>query len=100
MYAKDLPGRPDFVFRRRALVVFVDSEFWHMHPSRFQMPASNVRYWRRKLLRNKVRDREVNGLLRKRGYRVIRLWQRDVQLHVERCVVRIAEALAASAKKH
>jgi DNA mismatch endonuclease (patch repair protein) len=40
-----LPGRPDFVFRRARLAVFVDGCFWHGCPKHGRKPASNRGYW-------------------------------------------------------
>jgi DNA mismatch endonuclease (patch repair protein) len=70
-----LPGKPDFVFRRERLAVFVDGCFWHGCPWHLRMPASNVVYWNAKIARNMARDRRVNAELRRAGWRVIRLWE-------------------------
>lgn len=78
---KSITGKPDFVFRRKRMVVFVDSDFWHGHPKRCIMPKSNCEYWNQKIERNKMRDREVNQELRKEGWKVIRLWEHDLEQH-------------------
>ena len=70
-----LPGKPDFVFRRERLAVFVDGCFWHGCPSHLRMPASNVAYWNAKLERNMARDRRVNADLRRQGWTVVRIWE-------------------------
>ena len=70
-----LPGKPDFVFRRERLAVFVDGCFWHGCPRHLRMPASNVVYWNAKIARNMARDRRVNAELRRAGWRVVRLWE-------------------------
>jgi len=70
-----LPGKPDFVFRRERLAVFVDGCFWHGCPKHLRMPASNVVYWNAKIARNMARDRRVNADLRRAGWRVVRLWE-------------------------
>jgi DNA mismatch endonuclease (patch repair protein) len=70
-----LPGKPDFVFRRERLAVFVDGCFWHGCPRHLRMPASNVVYWNAKIARNMARDRRVNADLRRAGWRVVRLWE-------------------------
>jgi len=73
-----LPGRPDFVFRRERLVIFVDGCFWHGCPRHFRMPKSNREYWERKLGRNIRRDRGNNKSLRKAGWQVLRFWQHSL----------------------
>ncbi|MBN8628353.1 MAG: very short patch repair endonuclease, partial [Planctomycetes bacterium] len=70
-----LPGRPDFVFRRARLAVFVDGDFWHGHPRNCRMPKSNAAYWKAKIARNRARDKAVNRTLRALGWRVVRIWE-------------------------
>jgi DNA mismatch endonuclease, patch repair protein len=71
---QQLPGRPDFVFRRERLAVFVDGCFWHGCPKHGEIPASNTAYWMRKILRNRERDKAVNRQLRRCGWKVLRVW--------------------------
>lgn len=61
---KSIFGKPDFVFRRKKIVVFIDSDFWHGHPRRCIMPKSNRAYWNNKIKRNKERDKKVNRALK------------------------------------
>lgn len=68
-------GRPDFVFPKQRLAIFVDGEFWHGHPSRGRLPKTNRTYWRAKIARNRKRDRLVNRTLRWLGWRVLRIWE-------------------------
>jgi len=72
---QELPGKPDFVFRKERIAVFVDGCFWHSCPLHLRAPASNVDYWNRKLERNRVRDRKVNAELRSAGWTVVRIWE-------------------------
>lgn len=71
-------GKPDFVFRRERVVVFVDGCFWHGCPRHAKMPASNRAFWKAKLARNQSRDREVTRALRRAGWRVLRVWECDL----------------------
>ena len=70
-----LPGKPDFAFPAKRLVVFIDGDFWHGNPQKFRLPKSNLRYWEEKIRGNQRRDRRINRLLRGRGWRVYRFWQ-------------------------
>ena len=63
-------GKPDFIFRQLRLALFVDGCFWHGCPSHCTTPASNRMFWRKKFVANKTRDRRVNHVLRKQGWRV------------------------------
>lgn len=78
---KSILGRPDFVFRKKRLAVFVDSDFWHGHPKRCIMPKSNREYWNQKIARNRRRDRLVNRELKKSGWAVIRIWEHNLKHH-------------------
>ncbi len=91
-----LEGRPDFVFPNRKTVVFVDGCFWHGCRAHSRPPKSNVQYWAQKLDRNKMRDRTVRRTLRKKGWRVIRLWEHDLVGRRQRyCIRRIKRHLHA-----
>ena len=71
-------GKPDFVFLRARVAVFVDGDFWHGHPTRGKVPATNREFWLAKIARNKMRDKLVNHTLRAKAWRVIRIWQSDL----------------------
>jgi DNA mismatch endonuclease, patch repair protein len=71
---QSLTGRPDFIFRHQRLAVFVDGCFWHGCARHCRMPQGNRQYWQHKITRNIARDRDVTNLLRRRGWRVVRIW--------------------------
>ncbi len=70
-----LLGRPDFVFTKRRVAVFIDGDFWHGNPKRFRIPKTNCDYWQEKIVGNRTRDRKVNRELKRLGWRVIRFWE-------------------------
>lgn len=76
-----VPGHPrrrvDIVFRRAKVAVFVDGCFWHQCPEHGNLPANNRGWWRTKLHRNVERDCETNNLLRREGWKVIRVWEHE-----------------------
>ena len=88
-YAFSLPGKPDIVFRRKRAAVFIDSDFWHGHPKRFVMPATNREYWQAKIQRNKTRDRIVNSELIKHGWKVLRVWEYDIKHNLDKVITEI-----------
>ena len=94
-----LPGKPDIVFRRKKVAVFVDSEFWHGHPKRFMMPKTNLSYWRPKIERNIQRDKLVGRILRKSGWEVLRFWECEIKKNTERCVRKIFKTLTCRKKR-
>ena len=87
-------GKPDFVFQKFKLAVFVDGCFWHGCPKHATKPKNNRTFWRRKLVGNKTRDRAVNRVLRQVGWRVLRIWQHELKRKNEsRLLCRLERAL-------
>lgn len=70
-----LNGKPDFVFPKKRVVVFADGCFWHGHNCRNLKPKQNSEYWRKKILRNKKRDREISSYLTDRRWKVFRIFE-------------------------
>lgn len=67
--------KPDFVFRRERVAVFVDGCYWHGCPVHYRRPGGNRKYWDEKIVRNQARDRLVSRELRRAGWTVLRLWE-------------------------
>jgi DNA mismatch endonuclease (patch repair protein) len=86
--------RPDVVFTRTRLAVFVDGCFWHACPQHGNMPRANTAYWVPKLERNVRRDRAVDAALTAAGWTVFRAWEHDEPQHVARKVMEILRASA------
>jgi len=74
-----LPGKPDFLFPKHKLAVFIDGDFWHGNPRKFRIPKTNCDYWSAKILRNRERDKMINRTLRKQGWRVLRIWESSLK---------------------
>jgi DNA mismatch endonuclease (patch repair protein) len=90
-------GKPDFVFFKRELTIFVDGCFWHGCSKHCRMPKSNRVYWKQKIASNKIRDRLVTRKLRKSGWGVLRIWEHELARKNEtRLVRRIQYALNRS----
>lgn len=92
-HVKGIVGKPDIVFRRKKIVIFIDSDFWHGHPKRFIMPVTNYEYWSNKIARNKKRDKQVTKELRSNGWKVIRLWEHDIKHNFEKSIQKILAAI-------
>jgi DNA mismatch endonuclease (patch repair protein) len=76
----DLPGirvRPDVVFTRARLCIFVDGCFWHRCPVHASDPRANGAYWASKLSRNVERDRRGDAALQAAGWTVLRVWEHE-----------------------
>lgn len=89
-YSK-LPGKPDIVFVSKKLAIFCDSEFWHGYnwEKRKKDIKTNKSFWIKKIERNIERDKEVSILLKKQGFKVIRLWGKDIMKNTDKCVRKI-----------
>jgi len=70
--------KADFVFPKQKLAVFVDGCFWHGCPKHGTSPKTRASFWLAKISGNKARDSLVNRLLRKRGWKVIRIWEHEL----------------------
>jgi DNA mismatch endonuclease, patch repair protein len=90
-----LVGRPDFVFPKVRVAVFVDGCFWHGCPKYLRMPSDNRTYWLRKIERNQARDRVTVCALRSAGWRVLRIWEHELRF-TERVAHRLIKALSAA----
>jgi len=88
-----LPGKPDIVFTRARLAVFVDGCFWHTCPLHGSRPKTNVEFWTPKLDQNRQRDADVNQRLAKLGWRVLRFWEHEVEEDAKACVLSVRRAL-------
>lgn len=71
--ASNLPGRPEFVFESRKVVVFIDGCFWHGCPYCYRPPKTHRRFWAEKIAKNQARDVRVAARLRREGWAVVRL---------------------------
>ncbi|MBE3039243.1 MAG: very short patch repair endonuclease [Chloroflexi bacterium] len=74
-----LVGRPDFVFPKERLAVFIDGCFWHGCRWHCRMPKSRLEYWRPKIERNRRRDKEANRLLLEKGWKILRIWEHSLR---------------------
>lgn len=94
-HARDLPGRPDFVFRRTRVAVFVDGDFWHG----WRFPAWRLKLsekWEAKIEANRLRDRRNHARLRRAGWTVIRIWEHQLKRDPDACLQRVIDALSAA----
>ena len=73
----NLPGRPDIVMPARRRIVLVHGCFWHGHSCArgCRLPVTNALYWRKKIARNRSRDKRVLAALRRAGWRVLVVWE-------------------------
>lgn len=78
---KNLPGRPDIVFNKQKVAIFIHGCFWHRCPTctRNLTPTANAARWAEKFRRNQERDQRHQAELRDLGYRVLVIWECQVK---------------------
>lgn len=100
-YARSLPGRPDMVFIRERIAVFVDGDFWHARTLleqgesvlRESLKTRNKDYWLVKFKKRVEKDVAVTTLLESEGWRVLRFWESDVRKHMPRVAKKVVRAI-------
>lgn len=92
-----LPGRPDIVWRKQKIALFVDGCFWHGCDKCYRRPKTNRKYWDGKIRINQLRDKKVNQQLRKMGWKVFRLRECQIKSnsYMNKKLKRIKEELAS-----
>ena len=92
-WKSSLSVRPDFVFPRLKLAVFVDGCFWHGCPEHGRKPSTNEWYWSPKLQQNRERDERNTLALRAHGWQVVRIWEHAT---IEQAVAEVIAACEAA----
>jgi len=88
-----LPGKPDLVFSRQRLAIFMDGCFWHGCPLHSTMPKTNEAFWRDKIEKNMKRDVRATEELEGLGWEVLRFWEHEVKVDLEKCVAEVEKRL-------
>ena len=90
-----LKGKPDIVFNKYKLVIFVDGEFWHGYnwPEKKTKIKANRKYWIKKIERNMERDLENTRYLVVNGYVVLRFWEHEIKKDLAGCIKKITVQL-------
>ncbi len=83
---KKLPGKPDIVFTKKKIAIFIHGCYWHGHNcnSRYaHISKSNTNYWNTKIQRNQERDKRNIEQLEKDGWKVIVFWECEIKENFE-----------------
>lgn len=94
---KLLIGRPDIVFVRWRIAIFIDGDFWHGYD--WAEKQGNIKtnrdYWIPKIERNIQRDREVDAALEQAGWLVLRIWEYEIKHHFGAALYRVLKVVEA-----
>lgn len=100
LHRKDLPGRPDLVFPRHGLAVFVHGCFWHRHDGcrRSTVPATRTGFWEAKFAATIDRDARQIRALHDLGWRVLVIWECELKddRHIEALLLAAVAAEASA----
>lgn len=90
---KNLPGKPDIVFSKSRIAIFCDGDFWHgrnwLILKKKLETGNNATYWIAKISTNMKRDKRNTILLEEMGWRVIRIWEKDIKQNVSEAANKI-----------
>ncbi|KQC09477.1 MAG: hypothetical protein APR62_14165 [Smithella sp. SDB] len=88
-----IKGKPDIVFERIKVCVFLDSDFWHgwQYP-RWKHLLKND-FWREKIQKNRIRDRKTSAYLRRNGWTVLRIWEHSIKMNNSNQIKKILQLL-------
>ena len=96
-HVRELPGRPDFVFRDDRVAVFVDGDFWHGW--RFPQWRDKLSdKWEAKIDATRRRDARNHQRLRRMGWKVVRIWEHQIERSPDRCLVKVVSFLRLDAE--
>lgn len=95
MHPAEIPGKPDFVFLKKRIAIFVDGCFWHGCGLCRNIPRSNRSFWENKIEKNRKRDRKISRQLKKSGWQVLRFWEHDLKKRPAECCRKIQDLLSA-----
>ena len=88
-----LHGKPDIVFTKKKIAIFIDGCFWHKCPVCFQEPETRKEFWMKKIHSNVERDKKINEILLKDRWKVIRIWEHEIRKNPEQVIDLIASLL-------
>lgn len=89
-----IKGKPDIVFRKVKLCVFLDSDFWHgwYYPKWKHLLKND--FWRTKIENNRKRDLKTTRYLRSKGWKVVRLWEHNIKKNPEQSINKIISIIS------
>lgn len=87
-----LTGRPDVVFVRARLAIFLDGCFWHGCQRCRSIPTTNRVFWLNKIQKNRKRDKKVRRMLRAKGWKVMRVWEHELRNDGDEVLRRVKNA--------
>lgn len=88
-----MSGKPDIVFRKKKVIVFVDGDFWHGYTWKVLGKIPPAEYWQDKIQGNIDRDLRYNEQYQSDGWTVVRFWEHEIHSDAEGCAERLRKIL-------
>ena len=85
----NLLGKPDIVYVSKKIVIFLDGDFWHGYNWKKLGKVPPKKYWQKKIQKNIDRAKKYNKMLKKDGWKVIRIWEHEVKKNPEKCIKKL-----------
>lgn len=86
--------RPDFVFMKKRIAVFVHGCFWHGCRWHGDIPVSNRKFWNNKISGNKKRDLHITRKLRDIGWKGLRIWEHEIKMNPKIVIAKTKKSLS------
>lgn len=98
VHQKDLPGKPDIVLPKYRTAIFVHGCFWHYHKDcrEGRIPSTKSAFWKTKLEGNRAKDQRNTELLRKLGWRVLTVWECEIEKDINQVVELLSKKLKSN----
>lgn len=96
-----LQGRPDLIFQGPKVAVFINGCFWHFHGCKLSsVPKTRQNFWKKKLENNRLRDATVKSSLECEGWKVVTIWECEVENDLRKAVKPLTDILKKSRTRH
>lgn len=93
-----LPGKPDIVLKSYNTVIFIHGCFWHRHPNckDATIPKTRTEFWQSKFAKNIANDKKNTQKLEEMGFRVLIIWECEINRHFDETVSKISRIIGPS----
>ena len=91
---KDLPGKPDIVYTKQKVVIFINGCYWHgCEACGWTPPKHNTEYWVNKITKTRQRDIVKKEMLANMGYTVLTVWEHEIKKNIEEVIKKVYDSL-------
>jgi DNA mismatch endonuclease (patch repair protein) len=90
---KKAPGNPDIALPKKKIAIFIDGDFWHGYKYKVLKQRLPKKYWLKKIEDNIKRDKRNRAKLKREGWKVLRIWEHDIEKNPEKSLEKIVKFL-------